>query len=816
MNQEIMEHLIVNAAILIVCAAFYLAPLENYRKKSLGFEIVLGIVPVIFAIIMIRSMSHFNPVYGMDAKFCVAGLTALFLGIIPAAVTVLLLSAFLLLLGGPAAPAAILMLFVAAAIGLIWQHYLGKRLLSGKTVVCFDFYLFGLLLSFSNLLCFAVFPAAVLKDLLSSFALPMLLVYPLSISIAGTMITAQKSFRLSRKKVTESELRFRALFHTAPIGIAIEVEDHFLYCNPLCEKILGRSKQDIDQQGWINLSPAGDAAETPAQLKNHLTAAIHEYVVEKRVLRADGSLIWLQLSLLSLAEKELFGEHAYAYFLKEITETVTAKKQRETALEDYRVLYHQHKTELSLLQSLFASTAEWIYYKDLNHVYLGCNKAFARFCGLTEKEIIGKKPAEIFEVSRVKAFSLYEEAAITEQKTTLCESDCMDAQGRQSSIELLQSPYYDETGKIQGVVGVGHDSTERKRREAEIQYLSDHDALTGVYNRAYFEKEKMRLERTNALPVSLIVCDINGLKQINDAYGHEEGDALLLALVQKLQECCRPSDLIIRVAGDDFYIILPETDAETVVTVYEKMIKAIAILETEPAQHQYYASTAAAYASKTTSTQSLDDILKIAEEYLYNRKLLAQSGIHSKLLVTLMSALHEKSNETQEHAERMARMATELGRQLSMPLNDLDTLALASALHDIGKINIDFSILNKPGQLNDEEWQLMKQHPDVGYRIAQSVPQFAAVKDIIRSHHERWDGKGYPQGLVGEAIPLPARLIAVVDAYDAMTEDRVYRKARSRAEAIAEIEKSAGTQFDPNIARVFIDQVLLQATEVNS
>ena len=815
MHHEILEHLIVNAAILFVCAASYLAPLENCRKKSLLFETIWGVVPAIFGMIMIRSMSHFDPMYVMDAKFTIAGLTALFFGIIPAAITVLLLSVLLLLLVGIDAWIGILMLIVAATVGLIWQHCRGNRLLSGKITVYIEFYLFGWLLSFLNLLCFAALPAAVAKDLLSNFALPMLLIYPLAVLIAGTMITAQIFFRLSKKKVAESELRFRTLYNNAPIGIAVEVEDRFIYCNPLCEKILGRSKQDIYQQGWVNLSPPDDAVETLFQLKNHLTATIHEYVVEKRILRPDGSLIWLHLSILSLTEKDIFGEHAYAYLMKDITEMVTAKNQKETMLEDYRILYHQYKTELSLLQSLFASTADWIYYKDLNNAYLGCNKAFERFSGLPEKEIIGKKPYDLFDATRISAFSLYEETVFTAQKATLYESEYTDAQGRQRSIELLKSPYYDEMGKIQGIVGVGRDITERKQKEAAIQYLSDHDALTGVYNRAYFEREKMRLEAANTLPVSLIVCDINGLRQINDTYGHEEGDALIMALVKELKHCCRSSDLITRAAGDDFFIILPETDAETAVTIYEQISKSIAILETEPAQHRYYANVTAAYASKTNSTQSLDDTLKIAEEYMYSRKLLAQSGIHSKLLVTLMAALHEKSNETQEHAERMARMAKELGRQLSMSLKDQDTLALASALHDIGKINIDFSILNKPGKLNQEEWLLMKQHPEVGYRIAQAVPQFAAVKDIIHSHHERWDGKGYPQGLAGEAIPLPARLIALVDAYDAMTEDRVYRKAMSKADAVAEIERSAGTQFDPKIARVFIDQVLLQSAEAN-
>ena len=175
-----------------------------------------------------------------------------------------------------------------------------------------------------------------------------------------------------------------------------------------------------------------------------------------------------------------------------------------------------------------------------------------------------------------------------------------------------------------------------------------------------------------------------------------------------------------------------------------------------------------------------------------------------------MTTVYEKSQETEQHAERLATLSTKVGRRLNLIEKDLGELQLLGILHDIGKIGIDDKILNKPGKLSEEEWTVMKRHPEIGYRIARASHKLARIADYIISHHERWDGKGYPKGLKGNDIPLLSRIISVADAYDAMTEDRVYRKAMSKEEAITEIRRNAGFQFDPVIANIFIESVLCE------
>lgn len=210
---------------------------------------------------------------------------------------------------------------------------------------------------------------------------------------------------------------------------------------------------------------------------------------------------------------------------------------------------------------------------------------------------------------------------------------------------------------------------------------------------------------------------------------------------------------------------------------------------------------------------SLDRTLILAEDLMYRRKLLEEKSLHNDFLSSIKTTMFEKSNETEEHAERLAELSKKLGKAMGLSEDKLDELELVAMLHDLGKISIDKNILAKSEKLSDTEWQEIKKHPEVGFRIANSTSELSHIAEYILCHHEHWNGKGYPIGLSGTDIPLISRIITIVDAYDAMTHDRAYRKALPMDTAKKEILQHAGSQFDPDIANLFVNSVLSIDTE---
>lgn len=475
--------------------------------------------------------------------------------------------------------------------------------------------------------------------------------------------------------------------------------------------------------------------------------------------------------------------------------------------ENYKHLYYEYQKKESLLRSLLDSIPDLVFYKDEKSVYLGGNKAFEVLAGKTIDEFVGQTDFDLFDPEMATLFREMDQIMMNEKKSRRNEEIVTYPDGREVYLETLKTPYYDDNGKILGLIGISRDITDRKKSEAEIVYLSQHDVLTGLHNRSYYEKERKRLDHPDYLPLSLIIGDINGLKLINDAFGHGEGDKLLISIAKILELCAREKDVLVRTGGDEFVMLLPKTTYSETGSLVQK-IKNACDQGYQLDNEVIITSISLGYDTKTSEHESLEKVFKLAEESMYRKKLLEYKSFHSAIMDSIKTTLFEKSNETEEHAERMADLAKQLGRALALDQEDLVALELVATLHDIGKISIDSNILNKQGELTDEEWTEIKKHPEVGYRIAQTVPELRKISEYILCHHERWDGGGYPQGLKAEEIPLLARIITIVDSYDAMTQDRSYHPAMSLNEAICELKNHAGTQFDPVLVEVFIEKVI--------
>ena len=345
---------------------------------------------------------------------------------------------------------------------------------------------------------------------------------------------------------------------------------------------------------------------------------------------------------------------------------------------------------------------------------------------------------------------------------------------------------------------------ELKKSEHKLEYLSYHDQLTGLYNRRFFEEKLSELDAQRSLPLTIIMADVNGLKLVNDSFGHTIGDELLKKVVEVMSRGCRVTDIISRLGGDEFVILLPKTDTYEA----EQIIKRIKTMALKEKVGSVDISISFGYETKNNEEEKIQDILKKAEDHMYKKKLFESPSMRGKTISTIISTLHEKNKREEQHSHRVSTLCESMGKALGLPEDEIKELKIVGLLHDIGKIAIEENVLNKQGKLTEEEWEEIKRHPEIGYRILSTVNDMSEMAEYVLAHHERWDGMGYPKGLKGEEISLQSRIIAIADSYDAMITERSYHNALSEEVAIEELKINAGLQFDPELIRVFIEKVL--------
>ncbi|MDD4096135.1 MAG: HD-GYP domain-containing protein [Oscillospiraceae bacterium] len=294
------------------------------------------------------------------------------------------------------------------------------------------------------------------------------------------------------------------------------------------------------------------------------------------------------------------------------------------------------------------------------------------------------------------------------------------------------------------------------------------------------------------------------IKLINDSFSHKSGDQLLKKTAETIQAACRPDDHIARIGGDEFAVLLPKTDSEETLQI----VKRIQQLAGKVKIANIDLSVSIGYETKTNEKQKIIEVLSNAENHMYRHKLYEQSSAKNKTIEIIMNTLFEKSNRESMHSNRVSSICKSIAEKMDFDQADVNKIRMTGLVHDIGKIGIDENILNKPGKLTSEEREQINKHPEIGWRILSSSPDFSELANFILNHQEKWDGSGYPNGLSGDNIPLEARIIAVADSYDAMTRTRSYRTGLTQEEAINELKRCAGTQFDAEIVDIFTKKVL--------
>lgn len=350
-------------------------------------------------------------------------------------------------------------------------------------------------------------------------------------------------------------------------------------------------------------------------------------------------------------------------------------------------------------------------------------------------------------------------------------------------------------------ISIVRNITDRLNNLERIQILSYHDQLTGLYNRRFFEEEMIRLDISRNSPLTLAIFDVNGLKLTNDAFGHLAGDELLVTVANTMTQECRGDEIVARIGGDEFVILLPNTDEDEASAIVNRIQNSMSEIFIKDIP----LSVSAGWASKISEDQNLTDIFIMAENRMYKKKVIESQSMRNQAIQSILYSLNHKSPMEKNHSESVSALSRQIGVLLGFRYEELKELETAALVHDVGKIALGDQLLSKPGPLTQLEYEEVKRHPEIGYQILKLVDTYSSIAEYVLHHHERWDGTGYPQGLAGSEIPLISRIICICDAYEAMTSDRPFRDRLSYEHAKQELIDNAGKQFDPQLVSLFID-----------
>jgi diguanylate cyclase (GGDEF)-like protein/PAS domain S-box-containing protein len=476
-----------------------------------------------------------------------------------------------------------------------------------------------------------------------------------------------------------------------------------------------------------------------------------------------------------------------------ILSALQKKKLEETVQVQENVLHHERQRVLNLIES----SDDIIFEIDQNRRYVSIHGKGLQAMKINYQNAIGKTASEFFGESGKKRDEEHKKALqgeITRYEWKLNHSDGT------IFYQTVLSPLYDKNNQVYGAVGIARDITKNKNYQEEIEHINDHDYLTNLQNRRFLSKKLKDLDQAENYPLAFMMLDVNGLKLINDVFGHDQGDEALIQIANILKEVFKEAEVVARFGGDEFAVIQSNCSKRDVSKFRRILKQKISNLVIENVQ----ISLAIGYEVKEDHLNDFSNIMKVAENNMYKDKIVEGKSMRSQAILSILETLTNKYKDEKRHSDTVAYLCRKMGEALKLPEDSIKELEMAGRLHDIGKISVPETILHKPNKLTKAEHEIVKNHTETGYQILKAADEYSHLAEHALSHHERYDGNGYPRGLSGQDIPLFSRVISIVDAYEAMTSNRTYHKALRHHEAIDEIIHHSGTQFDPKLVKVFL------------
>jgi diguanylate cyclase (GGDEF)-like protein/PAS domain S-box-containing protein len=594
----------------------------------------------------------------------------------------------------------------------------------------------------------------------------------------------------------ESETKLKEIVsNISDIIIILNRDGTLKYYSPNLEKIYGWSSSELEGIGFLDFAHPDDVGMLQEMFYLTLSENSSPNIFEARYLDGRGKYRIIEITAANHLHNPYIGGILVNFH--DITKRKSIENDLKDSEEKYRILTENASDVISVVNL----TLDKITY---------VSPSIFQLRGLTAEEALSERledtmtPASYECVKNsiekhIKELTAYPKD--THQGNVEIQQYCKN--GDIIWVEISAKYQHNSNSEIELLI-ISRNIEQRKKSEREYRYLSYNDQLTGLYNRRFYEEESKRIDTERNYPIALIMVDVNGLKLTNDAFGHQAGDLLLKKVAAILLSECHSDEIIARMGGDEFIILLPETGK----TKASRLIENIKSSITKEMVENVVMSVSIGFAIKHDSNESMNKVYKLAEDDMYRHKLSESSSMRSKTIDLIMNSLCEKNTREMLHSARVSDLCVSIATSMNFTKDEVSLMKIAGLMHDIGKIGIGDSILNNPDLLNKEEWRDIRRHSEIGYRILSSANEFSEIADYILEHHERWDGYGYPKGLKGDQISIQARIIGIADSYDSMTSDRSYRKALSEDEAEKEIKANSGRQFDPEIARIFVEKVL--------